>query len=81
MVDIVRSFCAVHTSRVIEIDGVFAGAAIGLPGASAWRFVPAHERLAHLSGTIAPSFEEIERLVRGAYFASRSVKQPAATAA
>ncbi len=61
-----------HTSRVIEIDGEFVGAAVSLPCQAGWRFVAADDRLGGLTGTVAPTFLDTQRLARAALLASRS---------
>lgn len=70
-----------HTSRVIEIDGQFVGAAMALTDGKGWRFKPAHERLMALSGHTAASFAELERVVRGAFHGGRMPAPAAASAA
>ena len=60
-----------HQSRIIEVDGVFLGAALGLPGAEGWRIVAADAHLARLHGTVAASLAEVRRLARQTYFANR----------
>jgi hypothetical protein len=60
-------------SRVIEIDGVFLGAAVALPDDRGWRIVVADARVGRLEGTIAPSLQDVRRLARQAYQAARIV--------
>jgi hypothetical protein len=40
-------------SRVIEVDGIFLGAAIDLPAQEGWRFVAADTRVIDLNGHVA----------------------------
>ena len=53
-------------SRVIEIDGVFLGAAVALSDSRGWRIVVADPRVERLDGTIAPSLHDVRRLARQA---------------
>ncbi len=62
-----------HTSKVIEVDGVFLGAAVMLPHAEGWRFVAADRRVTPLDGTIAETIEATRRLAKRAYQASDPV--------
>ncbi len=62
-----------HQSRIIEIDGVFLGAAVMVPGDKGWRIVAADSRLSRCDGFVAESFPEIRRLARQAYLATRFV--------
>jgi hypothetical protein len=59
-------------SHVIEIDGVFVGAAARLD--AGYRFIATDFRLDELNGTISPSLAEIRRLAhllfRGGNFAA-----------
>jgi hypothetical protein len=59
-----------HTSKVIEVDGIFLGAAVMLPQAQGWRFVAADQRVVPLDGTVAETIEDTRRLARRAYQAS-----------
>ncbi len=58
-------------SRVIEVDGVFLGAAVALPHAQGWRIVAADSRVHPLDGTVVATLPEVRRLARQAYQASR----------
>lgn len=53
-------------SHVIEVDGVFVGAAIRLD--TGYRFVATDFRLEQLNSTIWPSLADVQRLARGLYF-------------
>ncbi len=64
-------------SRIIEIDGIFLGAAVALRGMEGWRFVSAHCRAQGLNGRIAPSLEAVRRLARQAYLGLPAKLQPA----
>jgi hypothetical protein len=58
-------------SRVIEVEGVFVGAAVALPNAQGWRIVAANARVSRLDGTIAATMPEVRRLARLAWQATR----------
>jgi hypothetical protein len=60
-------------SRVIEIDGVFLGAAVSMPGVAGWRIVAADARVVKLDGTVAPTLQAVQRLARQAYMSARVV--------
>ncbi len=61
---------AMHTSKVIEVDGIFLGAAVMLPQAQGWRFVAADQRVVPLNGIVAETIEDTRRLARRAYQSS-----------
>jgi hypothetical protein len=54
-------------SRVLEVNGVFLGAAIALPNRQGWRLVAASDRLGRFNGCIAASWPEAQRLARQAF--------------
>ncbi len=58
-------------SRVIEVDGIFLGAAIDLPAQEGWRFVAADTRVIDLNGHVADTLGETQRLARQALLAAR----------
>ncbi len=60
-----------HDSRVIEVDGVFLGAAMALPDGEGWRIVAADVRVTRLNGTVTTSWQEAQKLARTAYFTWR----------
>jgi hypothetical protein len=60
---------AMLQSHVIEIDGVFVGAAIRLH--NGYRFVAVNVKLDDLDGSIWPTLADIRRLARRFYFAGR----------
>ncbi len=59
-----------QTSKVIEIDGVFIGAAISLPEARGWRFVSADRRTSEADGRTAPTLNDARQMARHAFFTS-----------
>jgi hypothetical protein len=63
---------ALQESRVVEVDGVFVGAAVALQGGAGWRFVSADVRVSGLDGASAPSVAEARRMARQALFAARA---------
>ncbi len=52
------------SSQIIEIDGVFVGAAVPLPFSSGIRFVAADLRVEELDGSVWPTIADITRLTR-----------------
>ena len=61
-----------HTSKVIEVDGVFIGAALMLLEDQGWRFVSAHRRTSEADGCIAATLQDTRMLARRAFFTSGS---------
>jgi hypothetical protein len=61
-----------HTSKIVEVDGVFIGAAIMLPGSQGWRFVAADHRADAADGRTAPTLHDAQQLAKRAFFTSRS---------
>jgi hypothetical protein len=51
-------------SHIIEVDGVFAGAAVRID--RGYRFVATDFRLEELDSTIWPTLEDVQRVVRRA---------------
>jgi hypothetical protein len=62
-----------QTSKVIEVDGVFLGAAVMLPHAQGWRFVAADPRVWPVDGTVAETVEATRRLAKRALQAATPV--------
>jgi hypothetical protein len=60
-------------SRVIEVDGIFLGAAVSLPAQEGWRFVAADTRMGEIDGCVTHSLDETQRLAKRALFAARAV--------
>ena len=54
-------------SRVLEVNGVFLGAAVALPNQQGWRLVAANDRLGRFDGCIAATWAEAQRLARQAF--------------
>jgi hypothetical protein len=61
-----------QTSKVIEIDGVFIGAAISLPEEQGWRFVSADRRTSEADGCTALTLQDTRMLARRAFITHRS---------
>jgi hypothetical protein len=59
-------------SKIVEVDGIFIGAAVLLPDAQGWRFVAADHRADDANGCTAPTLHDAEQLAKRAFFASRS---------
>jgi hypothetical protein len=57
-----------QSSRIIEVDGVFLGAAVALPDAQGWQIVATDDRVEPVNGKVAPSWSEAQRLTRQAFF-------------
>jgi hypothetical protein len=66
-------------SHIIEIDGVFVGAAVRID--RGYRFVAIDFRLEELDSTIWPTLADVQRLARRLYlngsFASPTTSEPA----
>lgn len=60
-----------QTSKIIEIDGVFIGAAVRLPEAQGWQFVSADWRAREADGRTAPTLYDTQMLARRAFVTSR----------
>jgi hypothetical protein len=60
-------------SRVIEVDGIFLGAAVSLPAHEGWRFVAADTRMGGIDGCVTHSLDETQRMAKRALFAARAV--------
>jgi hypothetical protein len=69
-------------SHVIDVDGVFVGAAVRLD--TGYRFVATDCRLEELDSTIWPTLADVRRLARSLYltggFVGRAMSQAPATA-
>jgi hypothetical protein len=61
-----------QTSKIVEVDGVFIGAAVLLPEAQGWRFVAADQRAYDADGRTAPTLHDAQQLAKRAFFTSRS---------
>lgn len=66
-------------SHVIEIDGIFVGAAVRLD--SGYRFIATDIRLDELDGTIWPTLADVRRLARRLYLTGRFADPTRAPAA
>jgi hypothetical protein len=60
-----------QTSKIVEIDGIFVGAAVLLPERQGWRFVSTDERAREADGCTAPTLHEAQVLARRAFATSR----------
>ena len=67
-----------QSSKIIEIDGVFVGAAIQLSDAQGWRFVAADMRANGDDGVMSESLEDAQMAARRAFFTSRVLTVAAA---
>lgn len=59
-----------QNSKVIEINGIFLGAAIRLPADQGWRFVAADARAVAADGASAETFTDLRSTVRSAFLSS-----------
>lgn len=66
-----------QNSKVIEVDGIFIGAAIRLPASGGWRFVSADQRTSDADGAIAATLLDTQLLARRAFVTAR-IRQPIA---
>ncbi len=60
-----------QSSKIIEIDGVFVGAALHVSDAQGWRFVAADTRVDGADGVMSASLEDAQMAARRAFFTSR----------
>ena len=60
-----------QSSRIIEVDGVFLGAAVALPNAQGWQIVATDDRVGPVNGQVTASWTEAQRLARQAFFTCR----------
>ena len=58
-----------QSSKVVEVDGVFVGAAIRLP--EGWQFVSADVRASGADGALAATFADAQMLARRAVASAR----------
>jgi hypothetical protein len=68
-------------SKIVEVDGIFIGAAVQLADCEGWRFVAADRRADEANGRIVPTLHDAQQLAKRAFFSSRSpagTKLPAA---
>jgi hypothetical protein len=59
-------------SKIVEVDGIFIGAAVLVSEAEGWRFVAADHRADEANGRVAPTLHEAQQLAKKAFFSSRS---------
>ena len=57
----------IRASKIIEVDGVFIGAAVMLPLNKGWRFVAAHMRAEAADGATAPTLHDMQMLAKRAF--------------
>ena len=62
-----------QTSKIIEVNGVFVGAAVLLPRAQGWRFVAADQRVIPLDGSVAETIEDTRRIARRLFLAANAL--------
>ena len=60
-----------HTSQIVQIDGVFVGTAVTLPFSNGLRFVAVDPRVDELDGSIWPTMKDIEQLTRQLFLTGR----------
>jgi hypothetical protein len=56
-----------QTSKIVEVAGVFIGAAIRLPESQGWRFKAADHRADKADGVTAPTLHDAQMLARRAF--------------
>ncbi len=64
-----------QNSKVVEINGIFVGAAVRQ--ASGWRFVAADPRVTLADGQVAETFREAQSLARAAFLSAAGAALPA----
>ena len=60
-----------QTSRIIEIEGIFVGAAMLAGDGETWCFKAADSRTSAAEGAVAGSLADLETMARRAFFTSR----------
>ncbi len=60
-------------SKIVEVDGIFIGAAVLLSDSEGWRFVAADHRADDANGRIAPTLHDAQQLAKKAFFSARSL--------
>jgi len=63
-----------QNSKVVEINGVFVGAAVRQD--SGWRFVAADPRVSLADGQVAATFREAQALARHAFLSAAAAALP-----
>ena len=58
-------------SRIIELNGVFIGAAITTRGQPGWQVVAADKRVMSAEGKVLPTFQDASELARRAYWSAQ----------
>jgi hypothetical protein len=59
-------------SKIVEVDGIFIGAAVLLSEREGWQFVAADHRADEANGRIAPTLHDTQQLAKRAFFSARS---------
>ena len=59
-------------SKIVEVDGIFIGAAVLLSDSEGWRFVAADHRADEANGRTAPTLHDAQQLAKRAFFSGRS---------
>ena len=57
-------------SRVLEVNGVFLGAAIALPNREGWRLVAANDRMGRFNGCVVATWPEAQQMARQAFMSA-----------
>ena len=57
-------------SRIVEVNGIFLGAAISLPNQPGWKFVAADARALPANGQIGATYQATTALARQAFWAA-----------
>jgi hypothetical protein len=60
-----------QTSKIVEVDGVFIGAAISLPESKGWLFKAADHRADKADGVTSPTLHDAQQLARRAFFTAK----------
>jgi len=60
-----------HSSTIIEFDGIFLGTAIRVPGIDAPRFYATHDSVRALHNSILPDLASLRRRVTAHFLKSR----------
>ena len=55
-------------SKIIEVNGIFLGAAVALGNHAGWQFVAADARVGWADGLIAKTYQDTQTLARKAFW-------------
>ncbi len=66
-------------SKIVEVNGIFLGAAVALRDHAGWQFVAADARVGRADGLICKTYQDAQALARQAFWAFAPVAMPSST--